>query len=199
WLFRIAHNRALDVLRRHDQRLRAPLDETIADDALDPEDATARDEAVRAAVSRFLALAPAERSCVILKDVLGHSLDQIAALLELTIPAVKAALHRGRVRLAAAAAAPHGPRSPAVERYARLFNARDWDGVRATLAEDVRLNLLQRAQKSGRQAVGRYFTNYGSIEGWRLEPAWLDGREVLAVFLDGPRPAYFIEVVAAGD
>src|SRR5262249_22977027 len=118
WLFRIAHTRALDVLRRHDQRLRAPLDETIADDALDPEDATARDEAVRAAVSRFLALAPAERSCVILKDVLGHSLDEIAALLELTIPAVKAALHRGRVRLAAAAPAPHGPRSPAVERYA---------------------------------------------------------------------------------
>ena len=33
---------------------------------------------MRAAVSRFIELAPAPRSCVILKDVLGHSLEEIA-------------------------------------------------------------------------------------------------------------------------
>ena len=54
---------------------------------------------MRAALSRFVELPPAQRSAVILKDVLGHSLEEIAALLELSVPAVKAALHRGRTRL----------------------------------------------------------------------------------------------------
>src|ERR1700720_5053235 len=79
WLFRIAHNRALDYLRRYDRRMSEPLDDAfdIADNnALNPEDALAHDQAVRAAVSRFLELVPAQRSCVILKDVLDYSLDE---------------------------------------------------------------------------------------------------------------------------
>ena len=50
-----------------------PLDVAVdiaADDGIEPENALARTEAVRAAISRFLELAPAQRSCVILKDVL---------------------------------------------------------------------------------------------------------------------------------
>jgi len=64
-----------------------PLDVAVdiaADDGIEPENALARTEAVRAAVSRFLELAPAQRSCVILKDVLDYSLDEIAAMLELS-------------------------------------------------------------------------------------------------------------------
>ena len=57
WLFRIAHNRALDVLRRYDRRMAEPLtDDLAAVDLVDPEDALARDEALRAAVSRFVKL-----------------------------------------------------------------------------------------------------------------------------------------------
>src|SRR4030095_1822555 len=70
--------------------------EVAADAALEPDHALARQDAVRTAVSRFLELPPAQRSCVILKDVLEHSLEEIAAMLELSIPAIKAALHRGR-------------------------------------------------------------------------------------------------------
>lgn len=142
----------------------------VVGDALDPEDALARDEAVRAAISRFVALAPVQRSCVILTDVLGHSLDEIAALLELSIPAVKAALHRGRVRLreqnqAAAREATMlheavRPVTPLVERYARMFDAQDWDGIRAMLADDVKLDLVSRSRRSGRRDVGGYFANY---------------------------------------
>jgi RNA polymerase sigma factor (sigma-70 family) len=206
WLFRIAHRRALDHLRRYDVRMGRPLDEThdvVADAGLDPEDALARAEAVRAAASRFLDLPPAQRSCVILKDVIGHSLDEIAALLELSVPAVKAALHRGRARLREERAGePARPRetSPAVARYAALFNARDWDGVRAMLAEDVQLDLISRAQRSGRREVSSYVTNYAAASDWRLVPAWLEGREVIAVFRDPSetRPAYFVELVFTG-
>ena len=102
WLFRIAHRRALDHLGRYERRMSQPLDGVegvVADTAPDAEDLLAREEAVSSAVSRFVELAPAQRSAVILKDVLGHSLEEIAALLELSVPAVKAALHRGRSRL----------------------------------------------------------------------------------------------------
>ena len=205
WLFRIAHNRALDHLRRYDHRMRAPDDAAIESAAggIDPEDALAREQAMRAAIARFVELVPAQRSCVILKDVLGHSAEEIAELLDLSVPAVKAALHRGRVRLRALGDTPPPvPRepSPAIARYARHFNDRDWDAVRAMLAEDVRLDVVSVQQRSGRRDVGGYVANYARATDWHLVPAWLDGREVLAVFrnADDPRPGYFIELGIEG-
>jgi RNA polymerase sigma-70 factor (ECF subfamily) len=205
WLFQIAHNRALDHLRRYERRMAQPLElveETAAGEG-DPESALAGEEAVQAALSRFLDLPPAQRSCVVLKDVLGHSLEEIAELLALSVPAVKAALHRGRARLrelGAATAPPPGRPSPGLARYAALFNARDWEGVRAMLADDVKLELVSRVRRAGRGPVGVYFTNYDLATDWRLVPAWLDGREVLAVFRQAgdERPGYFIELTLAG-
>jgi RNA polymerase sigma-70 factor (ECF subfamily) len=100
--FRIAHNRALDYLRRYERRMSEPLDaalELAADETFEPDNAVARDEAVRAALSRFLELAPVQRSCVVLKDVFDYSLDGIAAMLELSESAIKSALVRGRAKL----------------------------------------------------------------------------------------------------
>ena len=208
WLFRIAHRRALDHLRRYERRMGEPLDavvDTAASAELDPEDALAREEAVRAAIDRFADLAPAQRSAVILKDVLGHSLEEIGTLLDMTVLAVKAALHRGRVRLSEPTTEPAevAPRtvSKSVRRYTELFNARDWDGVRAMLADEVRLDLVSRAQRAGRRAVGTYFTNYDSVADWHLVPGWLDGREVVAVFRNAAdeRPGYFVDLIFDGD
>ena len=208
WLFRIAHNRALDYLRRYDQRMGEALDETfdmVDDFARNPEDAVAREQAVHAAVSRFLELVPLQRSCVILKDVLDYSLDEIGTLLALSVPAIKAALHRGRERLRMLAETPQAakplrPLSPALARYTALFNARNWDGVRAMLAEDVRLDLVSRERRAGREQVGNYVTNYAALHDWHLVPAWLDAREIIAVFRN-PRdrwPGYFIELALSG-
>jgi RNA polymerase sigma factor (sigma-70 family) len=205
WLFQIAHNRALDHLRRYDRRMGRPLkaiEETPAEG--DPESALSREQVVAVALSRFLELPPAHRSCVILKDVLGHSLEEIGALLGLSVPAVKAALHRGRGRLAELNAAERPApvtSTPALVRYAALFNAHDWEAVRRMLADDVRLDLVSRVQKAGKVEVGAYFTNYAKASDWRLAPAWLDGREVLAVYrAEGDeRPGYFVELSFAGD
>ena len=81
-------------------------------------------------------------------------------------------------------------------RYVTLFNARDWDGVRAMLAEDVQLDLVTVAQRDGRQEVGNYLSNYDKLRDWHLVPAWLEGREVIAVFrhLETKSPGYFIEL-----
>jgi RNA polymerase sigma-70 factor (ECF subfamily) len=209
WLFRIAHNRALDVLRRPGRGVSERVEDfgdTLVDDAANPDAEQARVEAVQTAISRFLELAPLQRSCVILKDVLGYSLEEIAALLEVSVAAIKSALHRGRVRLRELGAEPVGasaPRqfSPALVRYAALFNARDWDGVRAMLVDDVKLELVSLTRRSGRDGVGGYFTNYSRWHGWRFAPGWLDGREVLAVFTGagGVQPRYFVEVTLRGE
>jgi RNA polymerase sigma factor (sigma-70 family) len=200
WLFRIAHHRALDHLKRYDVRMREPLDAGREDaETADPDDALAHEEATRAAITRFIELAPAQRSAVVLKDVLGHSLEEIGALLDLTLPAVKAALHRGRARLRESQTSDReAPRtaSPLIARYAELFNARDWDGVRALLAEDVRLDLVSRIKREGKRNVGNYFSNYERFHDWHLVPAWLDGREVIAVYRDrqSAEASYFIEL-----
>jgi RNA polymerase sigma-70 factor (ECF subfamily) len=206
WLFRIAHNRAIDHHRRESYRRADPLeaaDEMPADAAFDPGEQMARQQAVRAAVATFLVLPPAQRGCVILKDVLDHSLDEIAQELQMSLPAVKAALHRGRAALrerVAREVPPTSEPSPALAHYAQLFNAQDWDGIRALLAEDVRLDLVGRRQLHGAKQVGTYFTNYARIGGWRVAPAWLHDREMLAVFeAASAQPRYFIELAWAAD
>jgi len=90
-----------------------------------------RSYAVRSALLSFLALPVLQRSAVILKDVLGHSLGGIASTIGTTVPAVKAALARGRSKLRQMGAQGPETREGAMaadeledlRRYARLFNA----------------------------------------------------------------------------
>ncbi len=163
WLFRIAHHRAIDHLRR---RGRVELVDDLPDVAAEVTEASevmAQHEAVQIAVSRFVELTPVQRACVALKDVLGYSLEECSEALELSIPAVKSALHRGRARLRSLGdQAPPHTASPVVARYAALFNARDWDGVRALLVDDVKLEVVEREHRAGKALVGTYFTNYES-------------------------------------
>src|SRR5262249_60097044 len=84
WLFRIAHNTAIDFLRRYERRFVEPVadvpEPVLTDAGADP-------EVVRAALSSFVALPVSQRSAVILKDVLGHSLEEIATATGTTVPA----------------------------------------------------------------------------------------------------------------
>src|SRR5258708_24251660 len=196
WLFRIAHNRALDLLRGRAVRMTEPIEAAsdVADPASpDPVEMLMRQEAVKTAVSRFAELPTVQRSIVILKDVLDESLSEIANLLDLTVDAVKAHLARGRARLREinAQAGPFAdarPASAAVARYVALFNQRDWDGPRALLADDVRLNQPSYPLRVGRADVGLFFTIYANTDGGWLAPAWLEGPEGIAVSPDPASP-----------
>jgi RNA polymerase sigma factor (sigma-70 family) len=198
WLFRIAHNRALDYLRM--RRAAAPLEsqEEASDTDSDPGNLLPREQAITLALARFQELAPSQRSCVILKDVLDYSLEDIALSLDLTLPAVKAALHRGRTRLKAIAAQPEAAWvevSPTVHRYAQLFNDRNWDAVRDMLIDDVRLEVMDVVSRRGRKEVGLYFSNYAGMSGWRVIPARFEGREGLLVLPTGN----FVELTIQGE
>jgi RNA polymerase sigma-70 factor (ECF subfamily) len=202
WLFRIAHNTALDHLKSHGHKLtdaRGDLDEVLADAAGFEE---ARDPgALRAALGRFLALPLAQRSAVILKDVLGHSLEEVAETMGTTVMAVKAALVRGRGHLAKAEQderAIEVSERAVLDRYARLFNDRDWDGLRALIGDDCRLDLVSKSQRRGKQ-VGAYLARYEK-EPAALRVVRLEGRLALGVHLRGAdAPAYFILLGVEGD
>lgn len=191
WLFKIAHNAALDFLKSHGHKHTEPradlTDVAGFDEAPDP-------IAIRAALRHFVALPVAQRSAVILKDVLGHSLDETAETMGTTVMAVKAALVRGRAKLREAE--PSGRPSDAsartaLERYASLFNARDWDGVRALVSEDCRLDLVSKSQRRGKE-VGMYFGRYAK-EDVSLRVVRLDGALALSAHVAGAdAPAYFI-------
>jgi RNA polymerase sigma factor (sigma-70 family) len=202
WLFRIAHNRALDLLRSRAIRAAEPIEAAheVADpESVDPVELMMRREAVETAVSRFAELPTMQRSVVILKDVLDQSLEEIATMLDLTINAVKAHLARGRGRLKAinaqalAAPVPRSP-SPDLARYIALFNQRNWEGLRGILAEDVRLVQSTYPLRAGAADVGMFFGIYSRSAPVRLAPAWLDGREVIAVYEDTQtvKPSYLM-------
>lgn len=210
WLFRIAHNVAVDFLRRYERRFVEPMAE-LPESAL--VDAGADPEVVRAALSTFVALPVGQRSAVILKDVLGHSLEDVAAATGATIPAVKAALLRGRANLRARAQPDFTPwrdrpeTSPEeralLARYVGLFNARDWDGVKAMLLEECRLDLVSKSVRQGK-SVGMYFERYAQERDLRFVLGRAEGRDVIGVFrgVFGPgatRPAYVIVVDSAGE
>ncbi len=199
WLFRIAHNAALDFLKSHGRKYVEPVadvDEVAGfEDKPDP-------AVVRAALATFLSLPVAQRSSVILKDVLGHSLEETAETMGTTVTAVKAALVRGRGKLLeqtrdtdSATAASRAE----LDRYASLFNARDWDGVRALVSDDCRLDLVSKSQRRGKQ-VGLYFARYEK-EQLSARVARVDGQLALAMYAAGTsdlsKPAYFILLQAA--
>jgi RNA polymerase sigma factor (sigma-70 family) len=202
WLFRIAHNRALDLLRGRAVRMTEPIDaaaEVVDQASPDPVEMLMRQEAVRTAVSRFAELPTLQRSVVILKDVLDEQLSEIAALLDLTVDAVKGHLARGRARLReinaqAATLAEARPASAAVTRYVALFNRRDWEGLRALLADDVKLVQSTYPLRAGAADVGMFFGIYSRSAPVRLAAARLDGREVIAVYEDpqSAKPSYLM-------
>ena len=196
WLFRIAHNAALDFLRRRARREGVQDGDEALETIADPDSEIERRQAAAASLRTLMRLPVAQRSSVILMDVLGHSLEEISEVLESTVPAVKANLHRGRQRLVELAAEPDDRPPPVLAEadrqrlaaYVARFNARDFDALRAQLADDVKVEVVNRTRLSGRGEVGRYFGNYSQTDDWHLAPGLVEGRPAVVV-LDPAQPA----------
>ena len=202
WLFRIAHNTALDFLRRRNRQeaLHSAEEVDMIADQLD--DVESRQIAATS-LRTFMRLPVAQRSSVILMDVLGCSLAEVCDIMDFSLPAVKAALHRGRMQLREFAEEPDDAPQPGLSEadrarlnaYVGLFNARDFDAIRALIADDVRLELVNRTRLNGKTEVSRYFGNYSKANDWHLVTGQVEGRPAILVFDPNEpngRPKYFM-------
>ncbi len=189
WLFRIAHNRCIDLLRRRGVRAEAEI-AALEPDAVEPAEPAVRGGG-RAVERLVIGLPPMERACVLLKDVFDYSLEEVAELVGSTVGGVKAALSRGRTKLAAAPAPARPTRRPDAEfknllqLYVDRFNRRDWEGVRALVSADARLTVADAF--AGRFADAPYFWNYEHWPvPWHLAVGEVDGEPAVVILHGGP-------------
>ena len=98
WLYRVAHNRCIDQLRRP-----TPAAEDIYDlnrtVIAEPADAAERREDLRRLIADVRALPEQQRSALLMREMEGLSYNDLAAALDVTVPAVKSLLVRARVGL----------------------------------------------------------------------------------------------------
>jgi RNA polymerase sigma-70 factor, ECF subfamily len=182
WLFKIAHNRCIDLLRKRGVRVEV---ETAA---MGPDSVKPANPAVlgvgRAVEQLVISLPPKERACVLLKDVFDYTLEEIAELVGSTVGGVKAALNRGRSKLAGLPEPLKSRRkaNPELSRllhlYVDRFNKRDWDGLRELISADAQLRVIDRF--AGPVEKAPYFRNYErQTAPWRLTVAEVDGELVI--------------------
>jgi RNA polymerase sigma-70 factor (ECF subfamily) len=205
WLFRIAHNRCIDFLRRRGVREEAEAG-AARPDSIAPVDppGPALGRAVEHLVST---LPPMERACVLLKDVFDYSLEDIAELVDSTAGGVKAALNRGRSKLAALPERTTPPRVKSADvgrllhLYVERFNQQDWDGLRELIAADARLRVADRF--AGPLTGSPYFGNYTRMAiPWRLAVGEVDDEPVVILLhrgADGWTPHTLVHLEVAGD
>ncbi|MFI7698288.1 sigma-70 family RNA polymerase sigma factor [Nonomuraea sp. NPDC049480] len=159
WLFHLATNICLDMLRGPQRRARAMdlVPDAIPGDglgaplspdrwihpipdarALDPADVSVAKETIRLAfVAALQHLPPRQRAVLILRDVLKWSAAETAGLLGTTVTSVNSALQRARARLPATGEADAEVDESLLDRYVSAFERYDVAALVSLLHEDA--------------------------------------------------------------
>ncbi|MFD0730838.1 sigma-70 family RNA polymerase sigma factor [Planotetraspora mira] len=174
WLYRIATNVCLDMLSSAQLRVRpmdlgpagsgratdpgeprpdqiwvGPVpDGRVLPEAADPADVVAERESIRLAfVAALQHLPPRQRAVLILREVLAWSAQEVADLLDTSVPGVNSALQRARATIATAdtAADVHKPlddeQKALLTRYVKAFEAYDLEALTTLLHDDATLSM----------------------------------------------------------
>jgi RNA polymerase sigma-70 factor (ECF subfamily) len=99
WLHRIVVNACLDLVRRRQARPTTPLDETAAADRPAP-DVLGNRETSSEVVAALRRLPIEQAAAIVLVDVEGYPVAEVADMLDVPVGTVKSRCARGRARLA---------------------------------------------------------------------------------------------------
>jgi len=207
WLFRIAHHKCVDFLRRE----RRQREDTVPYEEEHEPESTSESDLDDEPISQTLAalvgqLPPRERASVLLKDVLQYRLAEVAEVVDSTVGGVKAALHRGRAKLRALHAAPSQveldrQQRKLLEAYVECFNRRDWDALRHLIQADAKLEVVDAFV--GKLEDSGYFFIYAALPWeWKLSLGRVDGELLIVIWKkDGAawRPHAAIKLWWQGD
>ncbi|NMO53522.1 RNA polymerase subunit sigma-70 [Actinoplanes sp. TBRC 11911] len=199
WVYRIATNVCLDMLRSAQRRSRAtdftcdgdfgpPLPESTWVLPLlgDPPAEAERRETIRLAfVAALQHLPPRQRAVLILRDVLCWPAVEVAALLDASVPSVTSALQRARATLRAASPGSATSLSDSaqralVDRYADAFQRHDIPELVSLLQEDVTTAMPPFAWwLRGRETVGAVMAASDACLEDRMVPVRANGGPAL--------------------
>ena len=209
WLYRIATNVCLDMLNGKERRIR-PLElgapggldgpfttrdeafwlEPVPDGHVLPSDgdpaevAEQRDTLRLAFVAALQHLPPQQRAVLILREVLRWRANEVAELLETSVPSVNSALQRARASLEATEITPSEPLEPLDEeqqellkRYVDAFERYDMDAITELLHEDAKQSMPPYEMwLLGRQDILSWWTGPGiGCRGSKLIPTVANG------------------------
>ncbi len=99
WLFRIAHNKAIDFLRRKTKRATVPLDESLATSEIGPQVAAERRLDTEQLIAASRKLTEAQHQVITLRFAGELSVAEVAKVIGKSQGAVKALQHSGIVAL----------------------------------------------------------------------------------------------------
>jgi len=242
WLYRIATNRALNARRATDRRKPLaptppfappqptrhseltwlqPYPDTLLEDLADTvrsPDAlyTAREAVELAFIAGLQQLPPRQTATLILCDVLGFTLAEIAVMLETSPTAVKGYLQRARATLGRADR-PNGEQvaQPGsleerrlTRKFAEAFTSDDIDGVLDLLTDDAWLAMPPAPHEyQGRAAIAAFLKTSSRWRAGRpaeLRPIRANGQPAFGYYLADPpdptgRPAGLIVLDTVGD
>jgi RNA polymerase sigma-70 factor (ECF subfamily) len=225
WLFTIATNVCLDMLRSAQRRARAmdlgpvspvgaalgvPLPESswvwpVPDGRVlteDPATIAAQRETIRLAfVAALQLLPPKQRAVLILRDVLCWTAGEVAGLLETSVPSVNSALQRARSALRAPRPADplDGAGEELLSRYAKAFEEHDVDTLVSLLHEDATMSMPPFGWwLAGREQIRTVLTLARACEGDRLVPTRANGSPAFWQYRDGQPFALVVLTVRDG-
>jgi RNA polymerase sigma-70 factor (ECF subfamily) len=233
WLYRIATNQCLNAMRAANRRIPTEpsppfvppeptrrseitwlqpypdsLLEGLPDQAPGPEARYQATEAVELAfVAGLQRMPPRQAAALVLGDVLGFGLDEIAGMLGTSATAVKGTLQRARAALGTGTVRERGgadrDAARAVSRrFADAFVAADLDAIIALLTDDAWLSMPPAPHEyHGLGAVAEFLRTSFAYRGGRhvmLLPAGANTQPAFGAYVDGQPAGLMVLTVEGG-
>ena len=152
WLYRVAHNRCIDHLRRPHPPA-AEIFEMSRKPLLDPVEEAQRRDDLKRLVADVGRLPEQQRSALLMREIDGLSYADLAGALDVTVPAVKSLLVRARVGLVEAQESRDADCTRDPARPARLLRPRR-EGLRPRPPAHARVRRLPRVPRRAPRACG---------------------------------------------